>query len=78
MFHVKHGKGKHRTPNEVSIKPFQRFAGSQGRALRRAPQSAELSFETRCPARVSIKQKIKARPQTRNLWKYRPNGRYFP
>ncbi len=59
-----------RTParrrNEVWIKPFQRFAGSQGRALSRPSQRAKSPFETRCPTRVLIKLSFSARPQTRN------------
>ena len=45
---------------EVFAGLFQKAAGSQGRALRRAPQGAELSLETRCPARVSIQTKNKS------------------
>ena len=57
MFHVKHGRVKHRTPSsgfsrDESLESVQ-VAG-------RTPQSPELSFETRCPARVSIKLSFKA------------------
>ena len=54
--------------NEVSIKPFQRFAGSQGRALSRTPQSPKSPFETRCPTRVSIKTNKKERPSFRTVF----------
>ena len=55
---------------------LERLAGSQGRALRRCPQTAEFPFETRCPTRVSIKANKKERPslldglskRLRDLW----------
>ena len=58
----------HRTPIEVWIKPFQRFAGSQGSALSRSPQRAKFPFETRCPPRFQFKQtKRKDRPFGRSF-----------
>ncbi|WP_412106533.1 hypothetical protein [Butyricicoccus pullicaecorum] len=65
---MKHCKDKHRTHIEVSIKPFQRFAGSQGSALSRTPQSPKSPFETRCPTRVSIKTNKKERPSFRTVF----------
>ena len=50
---------------EVWIKPFQRFAGSQGSALSRIPQDAESPLETRGSARVSTKLSFQARPAGR-------------
>ena len=40
-----HVQGSTAPPIEVWIKPFQRFAGSQGSALSRIPQDAESPFD---------------------------------
>ena len=47
---------------KVWIKPFQRFAGAQGSALSRTPQSPKFPFETRGSARVSTKLSFQAPP----------------
>ena len=62
-----HVQGSTAPPIEVWIKPFQRFAGSQGSALSRIPQDAESPFETRGSARVSTNSRSKRRPQAANL-----------
>ncbi|WP_370811834.1 hypothetical protein [Butyricicoccus pullicaecorum] len=46
---------------EVWIKPFQRFAGSQGRALSRPSQRAESPFDSRYPTRESIQTNKKGK-----------------
>ena len=50
---------------KVWIKPFQRFAGSQGSALSRPSQRAKSPIETRDSARVSTKLSFQARPAGR-------------
>ena len=61
-------QGSTAPPIEVWIKPFQRFAGSQGSALSRIPQDAESPFETRGSARVSTNSRFKRRPQAARLF----------
>ena len=63
-----HVQGSTAPPIEVWIKPFQRFAGSQGSALSRIPQDAESPFETRGSARVSTNSRFKRRPQAARLF----------
>ena len=46
LFFFAQKNDQHRTPNEAFAQAFlERLAGSQGRALRRAPQSAEPPFD---------------------------------
>ena len=52
-----------RRRNEVWIKPFQRFAGSQGRALSRVPQDAKSPFDFPVPRKgKSTKLSFQAPP----------------